>query len=181
MKIRLGELKRLILSEAPGRLQRPPGQAKHLGHATKEFLDLVPGVGQYIGSGNEGDIFSYGSNKVIKVVPEWVTGDGTVPWFIEKQMTRPNPDVVRVFDAGNVVFEDDSGAYWYIMERLNPLSNEERSFLDLLCRDKPAPNAPDELLQFVAKAHRLGYTDVSDENIMRDDSGKLKLIDLEGF
>lgn len=189
MRLTWGRLKKIILNEVPGRRPVSAGQARHLGDQTQAFRVAVPGVGRYVGSGEQGDVFEYTGGNIIKAVPEWQHGDGTLPDAVVRHMSDPDDFVVPVLDAGVAELDSDWGnVYWYVMPRLRPISNDDALVIDDANQrwvnkgDRSLPeDVKSELATFVKAAISSGHTDWNSDNVMQDDAGQYKLIDLESF
>ena len=116
--------------------------------------------------------------------------------FIEPLVGFPHDDIVPIYNFSYATEEDDAERYEYSyeMQRLYPLTLEEREIIDYSYRnlgeeweDKCAivtsakKNKP-ELYNFLSRVLlTLKYKDMHGGNVMKNKEGQFLMIDLEGF
>lgn len=95
----------------------------------KKFFTETP---KYLGGGADGIAFAVGANRVLKIF----SSEGAYK-EAEKAMMRihKNPDIAKteamIYDAGLIGSKSD-GLYYYIMERMNPISSLPNNVQDAL-------------------------------------------------
>lgn len=163
----------------------------------KQWPDDIPdGVGKFLSSGREGDVHELGSDKVIKF---FITRGPRADLDVPKA-----PCVVRVFDSKSLGKGVDGYSHYVVMERLFPLDESDldgfswfeplvsslvhgvdynevfnrkpgsRNYVDL-------DEAPPRWRQFVECIAKSGLQDIDtakSENIMKDASGRMKVVDV---
>lgn len=131
-------------------------------------------------------------NKVIKVV------DDPDPLFGSKLMcllrylqATDSPAVVKVHEFGLMNIKvNNNPCYYYLMDKLKPIPHDvfEDIFEELLVdlyrtRRKVPVFISKEFKDFLREAKKLKYKyyDLHSRNVMIDDQGKFRFIDLESF
>lgn len=92
----------------------------------KSKSPLIKYIGKYIDSGSEGDVYEFNKNQIIKI------GSG-YPFFSWKKLqekfskvSKMNPKyVAKCYSYGILLKEGSNRYYYYISEKLKPLSKEE--------------------------------------------------------
>lgn len=161
-------------------------------------------VGDYIYAGADGEVFK-SSDKIIKFVEIFDSKkNANLAWNkikrnIEWVMDNNPSNFVRVEDFGLVqVFEDNySIVYFYLMEKLSDISSDENKLFKNIFKDPKAKNLnfcekdldsykyfkfdKEKVSNFVlqTKKCKMKHEDIHVKNIMKDDYGNFKFIDLE--
>ena len=97
-------------------------------------------IGDMLGSGLDGRVFEFG-DKVIKFTRPWKNCNCKFELvrFLETAKEHLSPHLVKVFDYGRC----KTGMYWYTMERLMGLNDDEQHDIDtignLLYQDDGSP------------------------------------------
>lgn len=155
---------------------------------------LKNGLGRYYDGGADGDVFGFEeeislSPRVIKFCERGTSSYGQMRKIYESLMSNPRSGVVRVMEHGQL-----DGDNWYVvMEKLSPLSREDRNRLNQLVTYGPkyviggGGGTYDEIrrlaesLVLLEAEEDLVHGDLHHNNIMRSSSNELKVIDLDGF
>lgn len=175
----------------------------------KEFLPLeIPvNLKETLGSGFDGEVYSlfYETNKVVKLSYSYLPQPD--PDFIYDLISKPLDYLVKlhVYKYFGPFVKDNEDYYlsFYMMERLNPISDdEEKVFHTLLSHeDRNLQKKFSEIeLKKIVESLKLGldfdegrviffcnsindmgfvHPDIHSRNIMKDDFGNFKLIDLD--
>jgi len=139
-----------------------------------------------------GWIWNLDNNRVIKVV-----GD-TDKYFGKRFMNLldylqkiDSPAVVKIHDFGPLNIKGEKCSFWfYVMDKLKPIPYDcyEDVFDDLLVdfylsKKKSPVFISNEFNVFLKEAKKLKYkyNDLHSRNVMIDNEGKFKFIDLESF
>jgi hypothetical protein len=144
------------------------------------------------------------SDRVVRKEAQFSTRE-SFEWIrnlVLHMLANPNPMVVPVyrFEVMEETNEADNSRwgvykYAYEMMRLPMLTNEEKSLITTLIlgrkpvdRDDPRPKIQDgwkeypTLVEFMNRVLADGYyTDLHDNNFLKDEEGNYRIIDLEGF
>lgn len=155
-------------------------------------------VQDYIGLGLDGEVFS-SDNKVIKFVEIKDSKKHALnAWYHNKRKIEyildTSPDCfVKIYDFGlvKVIEENYSIIYFYLMEKLNPITKNERDvFFEIFSNDiakfnqlkinyKDVDKQKVDNFVYQIKKCKLKQTDINPQNIMKDIDGNFKFIDLE--
>lgn len=107
--------------------------------------------------------------------------------IITKQLIKPNPAIVPVYNFGMIWAADGQVSYFYDMARCKELSRTEQKVIQSLTKFFQPPYLSDKerikyatLIKFIDKARKMNYEDLHYLNIMKYE-GRYVLIDLEGF
>lgn len=139
-----------------------------------------------------GRLWNVDNDKVIKVV------DDIYPIFGKKLLNLlsylqkvDSPAVVKIHEFGKInVAGIKEPYYFYVMDKLNPVPYDmfEETFEDLLVdlyrtRRKIPVFLSKEFKDFLSDAKKLKYKyyDLHSRNVMIDNDGKFRFIDLESF
>lgn len=145
-------------------------------------LDLI---GKCLGSGHEGMVYEYGSDRAIKInVLERMEEDDERYESIFSYLLGHKPaGVANLYAYGKV------GTIWYlIMERLQPLDIREHGRFQYFCqryyRDgakSKSRSRRQEFFREIKGLELLYHSDLDYYNVMKDETGRWKAIDLESF
>lgn len=151
-----------------------------------------------IGSGADGIVWAY-ENKVIKIC----IGDYLKFVQILNKLKQQQSCYVKIYEHKKIDYYLDNDVYLYYMEKLNKLTEDENKvFYTLVSHedsgkiksfsDEKAKTILNELEKFLdfdkskvfaffkqIKNNNIKHLDVCERNIMKDDCGNFKLIDLE--
>lgn len=154
-------------------------------------------IGRKLGSGAEGIVFEYGKTKVLKISDYSFNSHKYDLKLFAKLKEKNFPFVAKIFNFGSVqIYDDDLKCldYWYIAEKLNPLSNWETKTFEL-CWDSlkynyysdynqkyiPKGAAAEKVRSFRDTWENVKMLDFSDDhsrNIGKDKKGNWKVLDL---
>jgi RIO-like serine/threonine protein kinase len=165
-----------------------------------EYPTLVPDlprIGESLGCGSDGYVYQYGPNRVLKVSTFAFHNPRVAIERVKFFLQRPHKHVVNVYACGLI-----GEVYWYEMEQLRPLSEEEVNIFyevfenhdeymaDLgatwqlrIYKKHRKSRLHRRMLRFLRQAQKLPliHHDLHNDNIMKDRRGKYKLIDVESI
>lgn len=162
-------------------------------------------VGEYIRGGLDGEVFCSDNNVIKFVAIKDNKKQATLAWNknkrnIEYIIDNSPKHFVKVIDFGllKVIEEEYSIIYFYLMEKLNEISKDEftlfnklmfcensskiRKNLNLIDNFNKSLNFDKvKVIEFIDKItkSRVVHCDIHARNIMKDDCGNFKFIDLE--
>jgi hypothetical protein len=100
--------------------------------------------------------------------------------IIRNQIKKPDGDIVKLFNFKKLSSSRGRTRYMYTMERLFEISKEDKLIVSKWFRGR-RPKKNSKLKEFLYRAHKKGYGDLHEDNVMIDRYGDYKLIDIEGF
>lgn len=171
-----------------------------MGLSKQKLQNCLPKIkiGQFIGAGSFGAVYTLLNykNRVIKFGLEEDLEDNfnniveLTKTFNYIKTNKP-ATVAKVYDFERF---DCAGvsAYYYIMEKLNTIPKDIRlnykliDVIESLCNDKKTDATPifcKKMGEFISKTRKMKYyhDDMHGENIMIDNRGNYKLVDLESL
>lgn len=168
-------------------------------------------LGKYLGSGAEGKVYQWGSKKIIKIFEPfnaWYSHERTFKYLIN----YPSPYISRIYDYGTATVKTiknnyhtifgcypyivEEVLYYYIAEKLYPISKKEENFMDqyimLNYNSQPSfspyvknikttkynPNFIKSLKRLCSDNLPIRIADLHSDNLMRTKDGKYKVADL---
>lgn len=156
-------------------------------------------VGNWIASGKYADIHEMDDGRVIRFARcskyDWKTYSQT----LERMRKRPHPSIVRVYEygmLGELEHEEFPGEFWTyfytITERLHPITDESEG--EAVCfeiekalvggaptLDGRLPRSKVSRLRRTFRRFPFFHVDLHWGNVMKDDDGNYKLIDLDSL
>lgn len=157
------------------------------------------GVAEKLGSGADGIVWAFHSNKAIK----FCIGNFNNIQGVLNLIEHKSDYYVKVYDYCKVSKYLEYDVYYYVMERLIPLSEDETKVFHTLishedCKKVKKYSIDDvcgildemsnfllfdkEKVLFLIKkiySDEIQHLDLSERNVMKDNRGNFKLIDLE--
>lgn len=141
----------------------------------KERELLPDGVGRLIGYGNEAVIFSFGTDKVIRLHPTYEKFPEQVDEILHRMKDAPSGGLyATVYDVDIIeALDEESGdivtfAVYAIMERLTGLNQEEAATIDdVVTKNLRLSDIPGGALQDFLKKYTKLPIDHDSKNVMK--------------
>lgn len=160
----------------------------------QRYADRLPGgIGKMIGKGMDGEVYEFGSNKVIKLGRDKSEFVDRVENVVSQ--LKNDRDFAPVLDFGRRDAGDET-IYWIVMSKLNPLASDEREMVQEFFGDFTAGfevnqrqmkrlqqtfMGHEKLLDFMKRIVSRLSDRTNPDNVMKTSDGEYKIIDPEGL
>ncbi len=152
---------------------------------------IINKIKKELGSGSEGVIYEYDSNKILKLNLDPRIEKNNFFKICQEIKNNDYSFIMKIHDYGS--FYNDN-FFWYIAEKLQPLKEYELLELEYNCDSyhkfvtekksfKPVKTKTNRVNNFwkFLSSFTYGHVDLWYANVMRDESLNIKVIDVEGF
>ena len=159
----------------------------------KDQLKKLPKIGKFLDSGSIGSVYNLPSNRIIKISKIESRHIGKIFSTLDYLKILNSPCVSKIYEYGYIGVLKDSHYYYYITEKLKPLSLDENQYINLLCcyesnfkkeyysKLNKKEKKFIKYLKILKTKKNLYHHDFHYNNIMQTKCGELKLVDLESF